>query len=67
MRHTDYYDRSYSCGGSAVNEGASNVGAILIPGTPSTANAGSWMLACSNGGNRTFNSNDIVGLNYLYK
>ncbi|MGG9964717.1 M57 family metalloprotease [Ferruginibacter sp. SUN106] len=67
MRHTDYYNRAYSCGGSAVNEGASNIGAILIPGTPSTANAGSWMLACSNGGDRTFNSNDIIGLNYLYK
>jgi hypothetical protein len=67
MRHTDYYDRSYSCGGAVSNEGASNVGAILIPGTPSTANAGSWMLACSNGGDRTFNSNDVVGLNYLYK
>ncbi len=66
MRHTDYYNRAYSCGGTATNEGASNVGAILIPGTPSTANANSWMLACSNGGNRTFNSNDIVGLNYLY-
>ncbi len=66
MRHTDYYDRSYSCGGAVSNEGASNVGAILIPGTPSTANAGSWMLACSNGGDRTFNSNDIVGLNYIY-
>jgi hypothetical protein len=67
MRHTDYYNRAYSCGGSAVNEGASNVGAILIPGTPSTANAGSWMLACSNGGDRTFNANDKIGLNYLYK
>ena len=67
MRHTDYYDRSYSCGGAVSNEGASNVGAILIPGTPSTANAGSWMLACSNGGDRTFNSNDVIGLNYLYK
>jgi len=66
MRHTDYYDRSYSCGGAYSNEGASNVGAILIPGTPSTANAGSWMLACSNGGDRTFNSNDVIGLNYLY-
>lgn len=66
MRHTDYYDRSYSCGGAVSNEGASNVGAILIPGTPSTANAGSWMLACSNGGDRTFNSNDVVGLNYIY-
>ena len=67
MRHTDYYDRSYSCGGAVANEGASTIGAILIPGTPSTANAESWMLACSNGGDRTFNSNDIVGLNYLYK
>jgi hypothetical protein len=66
MRHTDYMNRAYSCGGSAVNEGASNVGAILIPGTPSGPDANSWMLACSNGGNRTFNSNDIVALNYLY-
>ncbi len=66
MRHTDYMDRSYSCGGSAVNEGASNVGAILIPGTPSGPDANSWMLACSNGGNRTFNSNDVIALNFLY-
>ncbi len=67
MRHTDYYNRAYSCGGSAVNEGASTVGAILIPGTPSTANANSWMLACSNGGDRTFNANDIIAMKYLYK
>lgn len=66
MRHTDYMNRSYSCGGSAVNEGASNVGAILIPGTPSGPDANSWMLACSNGGNRTFNANDVTALNYLY-
>lgn len=66
MRHTDYMNRAYSCGGSAVNEGASNIGAILIPGTPSGPDANSWMLACSNGGNRTFNSNDVVALNYLY-
>ncbi|MBS1495344.1 MAG: protease [Bacteroidetes bacterium] len=69
MRHTDYYNRAISCGGSVSNEGASNIGAILIPGTPSTATnaAGSWMLACSNGGNRTFNADDIIGLNYLYQ
>jgi hypothetical protein len=66
MRHTDYMNRAYSCGGSAVNEGASTVGAILIPGTPSGPDANSWMLACSNGGNRTFNANDIIALNYLY-
>jgi hypothetical protein len=66
MRHTDYMNRAYSCGGSAVNEGASNIGAILIPGTPSGPDANSWMLACSNGGNRTFNANDRIALNYLY-
>lgn len=66
MRHTDYMDRSYSCGGSAVNEGSSTVGAVQIPGTPSGPDANSWMLACSNGGNRTFNANDIIALNYLY-
>jgi hypothetical protein len=66
FRHTDYMDRSYSCGGSYANEGASNVGAILIPGTPSGPDANSWMLACSNGGDRTFNNNDKTALNYLY-
>ncbi|QJB32792.1 protease [Chitinophaga oryzae] len=66
MRHTDYMDRSYSCGGSAVNEGDGGVGAINIPGTPAGPDANSWMLACSNGGNRTFNANDIIALNYLY-
>lgn len=66
FRHTDYYNRAYSCGGTATNEGTAGVGAILIPGTPSTANANSFMLACSNGGNRTFNANDIIALNYLY-
>jgi hypothetical protein len=69
MRHTDYFNRNISCGASGGgNEGASNIGAVLIPGTPSgaTLSAGSWMLACSNGGNRTFNSNDLVALNYLY-
>jgi hypothetical protein len=67
MRHTDYMNRAYSCGGAYSNEGASNVGAILIPGTPSSADPNSWMLACSNGGDRTFNANDKVALNYLYK
>jgi predicted Zn-dependent protease len=66
LRHTDYANRAYSCGGTAVNEGASNVGAIHIPGTPTGPDAASYMLACSNGGNRTFNANDIVALNYLY-
>ncbi|NIG57660.1 M57 family metalloprotease [Chitinophaga sp. Cy-1792] len=67
MRHTDYMNRAYSCGGTATNEGTAGVGAIQIPGTPSTADPNSWMLACSNGGNRTFNANDIIALKYLYK
>ncbi|QKG55420.1 protease [Hymenobacter sp. BRD128] len=67
FRHTDYMNRAYSCGGSASNEGASTVGAILIPGTPSAPDPNSWMLACvGNGVNRPFNTNDVTALNYLY-
>jgi hypothetical protein len=67
FRHTDYMDRSYSCGGGYSNEGASTVGAIHIPGTPTTADAGSWMLACiGSGRNRPFNANDKTALSYLY-
>jgi dual-action HEIGH metallo-peptidase len=67
MRHTDYANRAYSCGGSPVNEGSAGVGAVLIPGTPSGPSAGSWMLSCiGSGGNRPFTSSDITALNYLY-
>jgi hypothetical protein len=67
FRHTDYMSRQYSCGGSAYNEGASTVGAVHIPGTPTGPDAGSWMLACiGTGQNRPFNTNDRTALNYLY-
>jgi hypothetical protein len=67
FRHTDYMNRAYSCGGSTSNEGASTVGAIQVPGTPSSADPNSWMLACvGNGVNRPFNTNDVTALNYLY-
>lgn len=67
FRHTDYMDRSYSCGGSTANEGASTVGAIHIPGTPTGPDSGSWMLACiGSGQNRPFNNNDKTALGYLY-
>jgi len=67
FRHTDYMNRSYSCGGSAVNEGASTIGAVLIPGTPSGPDPNSWMLSCiGSGQNRPFNANDKVALAYLY-
>ncbi|MGY0036553.1 M57 family metalloprotease [Pedobacter sp. NJ-S-72] len=65
LRHTDYMNRAFSCGNGG-NEGIGDVGAINIPGTPTDADAGSWMLACTTGGNRTFNNNDIIALNYLY-
>ena len=67
FRHTDYMNRAYSCGGAFTNEGASTVGAIHIPGTPTTANAGSWMLACvGSGQNRPFTSSDVTALSYVY-
>lgn len=67
FRHTDYMSRQYSCGGSPVNEGASNVGAIQIPGTPAGPDPNSWMLSCiGSGQNRPFNANDRTALDYLY-
>lgn len=68
FRHTDYMDRSYSCGGSPTNEGDGGVGAIHIPGTPTGPDAASWMLSCiGNGIDRPFNPNDVTALNYLYQ
>jgi hypothetical protein len=67
FRHTDYMDRSFSCGGAPTNEGDGGVGAIHLTGTPTGPDAASWMLACiGNGINRPFNANDITGLNLIY-
>jgi len=66
FRHTDYMNRAFSCGGRRVNEGSAGVGAIRIPGTPSKADAGSFMLSCSDGSDRTFNANDKIAMAYLY-
>lgn len=66
FRHTDYFNRALSCGGHKSNERAGSIGAILIPGTPSGFDAESFMLACSNGGNRDFNANDKIAMDYLY-
>jgi hypothetical protein len=67
FRHSDYYDRSISCG-SGGNEGTAGVGAILIPGTPATAKpGGSVMNSCftaSESGN--FTSTDKTALQVLY-
>ncbi|UII19503.1 M57 family metalloprotease [Fulvivirga ligni] len=66
FRHTDYMDRSFSCGGSTDNEGDGGVGANYIPGTSASPESGSWMLACSDGSDRPFTSNDKTALDYLY-
>lgn len=65
FRHTDYMNRS-SCGQNA-NEGSAGVGAIHIPGTPTTVNGNynSWMMACTNG-NPAFSTSDGTALNYVY-
>jgi hypothetical protein len=66
FRHTDYMNRSYSCG-IGGNEGDGGVGAVWIPGTPTGPDKASWMLAClSSTTDRPFNSNDITALDYLY-
>jgi len=67
FRHTDYMDRAFSCGGQTVNEGASTIGAVFIPGTNPNADPNSWMLSCIGAGqNRPFNANDKTALGYLY-
>jgi hypothetical protein len=68
FRHTDWMNRSYSCGsGGSEGQDVSGVGAVQIPGTPSGPDAGSWMLACLGAStNRPFNNNDKTALNYLY-
>jgi len=69
FRHSDFLDRSVSCGGSPVNEGASTVGAILIPNTPAAPDGdlGSWMLSCiGSGQNRPFTEFDKAALDFLY-
>ena len=66
LRHTDYFNRSLSCG-SGGNEGDGGVGAIHIPGTPTGFDANSVMLSCfSSSENGEFGSFDIVALETLY-
>jgi Dual-action HEIGH metallo-peptidase len=68
FRHSDFFNRAISCGGAATNEGNGGVGAILVPGTPSTATVGgSIMNSCF----RTvetgeFTASDRTALTTLY-
>ena len=67
FRHSDYYNRAISCG-SGGDEGAGTYGAVLIPGTPSSAVVGgSIMNACFRSTETgEWTSSDVTALNYLY-
>jgi hypothetical protein len=68
FRHSDYFNRAISCGGSPSNEGSAGVGAILIPGTPSGATVGgSIMNACFRQSETgEFTASDRTALHALY-
>ena len=66
LRHTDYFNRSISCG-TGGNEGSGGVGAIHVPGTPTDADLESIMLACfSSSEDGEFGFYDEVALEFLY-
>jgi hypothetical protein len=68
MRHSDYFDRSISCGGSGGNEGDAGVGAIHIPGTPTGATVGGSLMNSCFRANESgeFSSSDSSALRTLY-
>ena len=66
LRHTDYFNRSLSCG-TGGNEGSAGVGAIYIPGTPEGFDPESVMLACfSSNEDGELGPFDEVALEFLY-
>jgi hypothetical protein len=67
FRHSDYYNRSISCG-SGGDEGAGTYGAIHISGTPTTATVGGSIMNSCFRSTETgeFTSSDVTALNALY-
>ncbi len=67
FRHSDFFNRSISCGAGG-NEGDAGIGAILVPGTPSGATVGgSIMNACfRNVESGEFTASDVTALTALY-
>ncbi len=66
LRHTDYFNRSLSCGRGGA-EPVNPVGAVHIPGTPTGFDPNSVMLSCfSASEDGEFGSFDEVALEYLY-
>jgi hypothetical protein len=68
FRHSDFFNRSISCGGAATNEGQAGVGAIQIAGTPSGATVGgSIMNSCFRSSETgEFTASDRTALNAMY-
>jgi hypothetical protein len=68
FRHSDFFNRSISCGGAATNEGNGGVGSILIAGTPSGATVGgSIMNSCFRASETgEFTGSDVTALNAVY-
>ncbi|MEO0471738.1 MAG: M57 family metalloprotease [Bacteroidota bacterium] len=66
LRHSDWFDVSFSCG-SGGNEGTIGNCAIHIPGTPTGPDATSVMLACFDANeNGEFGRLDRAALEFLY-
>jgi hypothetical protein len=67
FRHSDFYNQAISCG-TGGNEGSAGVGAIHIPGTPTTSSAGASLMNACPLANETgeFTSSDITALRNLY-
>jgi hypothetical protein len=66
LRHTDFFNRSLSCG-TGGNEGSGGVGAIHIPGTPTGFDPNSIMLSCfGQGEDGEFGQFDVTALEFLY-
>lgn len=66
LRHTDYFDRSFSCG-EGGNEGGAGVGANHIPGTPTAYDALSVMNACYTPNSQgVWSPHDRIALHALY-
>lgn len=66
LRHSDYFNRSLSCGVGG-NEGSGGVGAVHIPGTPNGFSYGSIMNTCySPNTDGEFSLADLDALDALY-
>jgi hypothetical protein len=70
FRHSDFFNRSISCGGPAINEEnpPSGLGALLIPGTPNGSAVGlSLMNSCFRATeNGELTPTDVIAVNTLY-